>query len=60
MEPRPVNSGADQMNNQGSDPPQMWWHLIPRLTPVLTGQDADKHLSDRRVLWAACAGTVAA
>jgi hypothetical protein len=30
---------------------------IPRLATVLTGQHADKRLSDRRVLWAACART---
>jgi hypothetical protein len=30
---------------------------MPHLATVLTGQHADKHLSDRRVSWAACAPT---
>jgi hypothetical protein len=37
-----------------SSAPMMWWHLIPRLAPVLTGQGHRAVGHIRGVLWAAC------
>jgi hypothetical protein len=50
-ESRPVNGGAGV---KGTSAPVMWWHLIPYLAPVLTGQDRRRASTYRGVLWATC------
>jgi hypothetical protein len=48
-ESRPVNGGAGV---KGTSAPVMWWHLIPRLAPALTGQERRDGIVYRGVLWA--------